>query len=95
MTFLPLWHASKYVWCYADKASILCGSTIKVATITSDWLLCDQTKPQKVFKTTGPCRVGLVVSVSASHSVGRGFASRPGHTNDHHNNCLAALHAML
>ena len=32
-------------------------------------------------------RVGLaliVVSVSASHRVGSGFASRPGHTKDHH-----------
>ena len=35
-------------------------------------------------------------SVSASHMVGRGFASRPGHTKDHHKNgtnCLPALHA--
>ena len=31
-----------------------------------------------------PCRVGLVVSVSVSHKVGRGFASQPGHTKDHH-----------
>ena len=31
------------------------------------------------------CRVGLVGSVSASHKVGREFASRPGHTKDHHN----------
>ena len=33
-----------------------------------------------------PCRVGLVVSVSVSHTVGREFASRPGHTKDHHKN---------
>ena len=33
-----------------------------------------------------PCRVGLVVSVSASRTVGREFASRPGHTKDHHQN---------
>ena len=33
-----------------------------------------------------PCRVGLVVSVSASPTVGREFASRPGHTKDHHQN---------
>ena len=33
-----------------------------------------------------PCRVGLVVSVSASHTVGREFASRPGHTKDHDKN---------
>ena len=30
-----------------------------------------------------PCRVGLVVSVSASHAIGRGFVYRPGHTKDH------------
>ena len=41
--------------------------------------------------------VGLVVSVSAPHTVGREFASWPGHTNDHHKNgtdCLPAWHAM-
>ena len=40
-----------------------------------------------------PCRVCLVVWVSASHKVGHGFASRPGHTKDHHKNgtnCLPA-----
>ena len=40
-----------------------------------------------------PCRVGLVVSVSASRTIGRGFASRPGYTKDHHKdgpNCLPA-----
>ena len=40
-----------------------------------------------------PCRVGSVGSVSASHTVGRDFASRPGHTKDHHKNgtnCLPA-----
>ena len=31
-----------------------------------------------------PCWVGLVVNVSASHTVGRGFASRVYHTKDHH-----------
>ena len=41
-----------------------------------------------------PCRVGLVVSVTASHTVGREFASRPGHTKDHHKNCLPVWHAM-
>ena len=45
------------------------------------------------------CRVGLVVSVSTSHTVGREFASVswPGHTKDHHKNgtnCLPAWHAM-
>ena len=40
-----------------------------------------------------PCRVGSVGSVSASRMVGREFASRPGHTKDHHKNgtnCLPA-----
>ena len=39
------------------------------------------------------CRVGSVGSVSASRTVGREFASRPGHTKDHHKNgrnCLPA-----
>ena len=33
-----------------------------------------------------PCPDGLMVSVSASHTVGREFVSRPGHTKDHHKN---------
>ena len=40
-------------------------------------------------------RVSLVVSVFASHVVGRGFASPLGHTKDHHKNgtnCLPAWH---
>ena len=40
-----------------------------------------------------PCRVGAVGSVFASRTVGREFASRPGHTKDHHKNgtnCLPA-----
>ena len=43
------------------------------------------------------CRVGLVVSVSASHTICHEFASRPGHTKNHHKNgtnCLPAWHAM-
>ena len=45
----------------------------------------------------GSCRVGLVVSVSASRTIGSEFASRPGHTKDLHKNgkdCLPAWHAM-
>ena len=34
--------------------------------------------------TSKPCRVGSVGSVIASRTVGREFASRPGHTKDHH-----------
>ena len=40
-----------------------------------------------------PCRVGSVGSVSASRTVGRDFAPRPGHIKDHHKNgtnCLPA-----
>ena len=47
--------------------------------------------------THTPCRVGSVGSMSASRTVGREFASRPGHTKDHHKNgtnCLPAWHAM-
>ena len=33
-----------------------------------------------------PRLYGLVVSVSASHVVGSGFAPRSGHTKDHHKN---------
>ena len=43
------------------------------------------------------CRVGSVVSVSASRTVVREFASRPGHTKDHNKNgtdCLPVWHAM-
>ena len=50
----------------------------------------DKLKKVKPFK---PCRVGSVGSVSASRTVGREFASRPGHTKDHHKNgtnCLPA-----
>ena len=40
-----------------------------------------------------PCRVGSLVSVTASDTEGRWFTSRPGHTKDHHEigtNCLPA-----
>ena len=43
-------------------------------------------------------RDGLVVSVSASHAVGRGFASRSGHTEDHHKNdtnCLPSWYTCV
>ena len=39
-----------------------------------------------VFPGPVPHRDGLVVSVPASHSVGHGFPSRPGHIKDHHEN---------
>ena len=34
-----------------------------------------------------PCRHGLVLSVSASHEIGHGFASWTDFTKDHHKNC--------
>ena len=49
------------------------------------------------LRTDRPCQVGSVGSVSASRTVGREFASRPGHTKDNHKNgtnCLPAWHAM-
>ena len=36
----------------------------------------------------------LVVSMSASHAVGRGFASRPGHTKDQYKNGTYYLPAL-
>ena len=50
------------------------------------WLTCNNDKCQGFFSEGGPCRVGSVGSVSASRTVGREFASRPGHTKDHHKN---------
>ena len=55
-------------------------------------LICRQVHVYSLW-SAGPCRVGSVGSVSASRTVGREFASRPGHTKDHHKNgtnCLPA-----
>ena len=46
-------------------------------------------------KTPRPCRVGLVVSVSAFHVLGHCFASRPGYTEGHHNKSANALALCL
>ena len=46
----------------------------------------------------GPCWVGLVVSMSASHVLGHGYAPWPGDTKDHHKNftnCHPALYAYV
>ena len=46
----------------------------------------------------GPCWVGYVVSLSASHRVGSGFVFWQGHTKDHHingTNYLRALHTCV
>ena len=37
-------------------------------------------------KVMGPLQDCLAVSLSGSHTVGRGFASRPGHIKDYHKN---------
>ena len=41
-------------------------------------------KSKRGIYTWELCRLGLVVSVSASHAVDRGFTSRSGHTKDLH-----------
>ena len=51
-----------------------------------------------ISRSTSPCLVGLVVSMSTSAMVGGGFASWPGHTEDHHKNgthCLPAWQACV
>ena len=53
----------------------------------------DKICTRKVLNIVSPCRVGSVGSVSASRTVSREFASRPGHIKDHHKNgtnCLPA-----
>ena len=43
-------------------------------------------------------RIGLVFNVSASHTVGCGFVSLPGHIKDHHQNgtnCPPAMHICV
>ena len=50
-----------------------------------------------IFASISPCQVGSVGSVSASRTVSREFASRPGHSKNHHKNgtnCLPTWHAM-
>ena len=50
-----------------------------------------------ISNTMIKCRGGLVVSVSAPHTTGHGFASRPAYTKDYHKNgtiCLSAWYAM-
>ena len=42
--------------------------------------------PTSRVQILGPHQDGVVVSVSASHAVGWGFACRPGYTKDHHKN---------
>ena len=46
-----------------------------------------------IYMPNTPCRIGSVGSVSASRTVGREFASRPGYTKDQNKNgtnCLPA-----
>ena len=68
---------------------------IQIASQLSLFILFILTNKMHV-KIHIPCRVGLVISVSASHTICHEFASRPGHTKDHHKNgtnCLPAWHA--
>ena len=51
-----------------------------------------------IFYHILPCWIGLVVSVSASYTVGCGFVLRQGHTKDQHKNgtnCLPAWHTCI
>ena len=106
---LPLRHTSSvYIqdlhtiqWTYQDKIiSVRYDSRIHCIKRRNSF---SPHRPQPCFlfmprlQWSGPCRVGLVVSLSASHTVDHEFASRPGHTKDHHKNgtsCLPAWHAM-
>ena len=47
-----------------------------------------------LYYSKSPWWGDLLVSVSASHAVGCGFAYRPGHTKDHHKNSTNRLHAL-
>ena len=70
----------------------ICSSICKGKITSKNTNTCTYAKKNK------PCRVGLVVSVSASHTFSREFASRPGYTKDHHKNgtnCLPAGHACV
>ena len=58
-------------------------------------MLCIIAEIKVIFGKT--VSVGSVGSVSASRTVGREFASRPGHSKDHHKNgtnCLHVWHTM-
>ena len=62
-----------------------------VPSVYRNLKICCETPPR-------PHQVGSMVSISASHTVGRGLALRPGHTKDHHKNstnCLPAWHACV
>ena len=59
-------------------------SPIPLTTLTPIFRVLKRDGRKKLSHS--PDRVGLVVGVSASHTVGRGFASRLGHTIDHHKN---------
>ena len=70
----------------SERLRLIPGKHNRVTLIVRGWM------PISV-----PCRVGSVGSVSASRTVGREFASRPGHTKDHHKNgtdCLPAWACM-
>ena len=81
---------------FLRPCAVFCEITFTIA-ILLDRIFCRQVSLARREKFVKPCLVGLVISVSASHTVVREFASRPGHTKDHHKNgtnCLPAWHAI-
>ena len=85
-------------------ASTASGPIMKVTTSgCRKMLLCTILEFFKIFflwddlaiSLFVPRRVGLVVSVSASHAIGREFMTRPGHTKDHHKNGTSKAASLL
>ena len=75
---------------YCSNSRLTCCFLILKGSGLSPVSRCDY---HERAKSRRPCRVGSVGSVSASRTVGREFASRLGHTKDHHKNgtnCLPA-----
>ena len=90
--FVLTWNKLKSFWqvifFYKDITNIRCrgltDSNVRSARVSFQ---------RESSDISSPCRVGSVGSVSASRTIGREFASRPGHTKDHHKNgtnCLPA-----
>ena len=92
---LPLSHSLSIVlslWTKSINCKTIRGKMVRNTVSKASTFLC-----LSLSLTLPPCRVGLVVSVSTSYTVGREFASRPGHNKDYHKNgtnCLPAWHAM-
>ena len=78
------------LWYDPGSSQCLCISLGTVDTTKSRLKFGSLPYMNKMFRCIlnlkPPCWVGLVVSVSTSHTVGCEFASQPGHTKDHHKN---------